>query len=81
MNQQVVVPKTVLEALLEWSADRPSWQRDAMRRIVAVGKLSETDISELVELCKVDLGADPSDSPRGLLNAPTCLPILGVVPQ
>lgn len=31
MNRQVVAPKTVLEAILEWSTDRPLWQRDALR--------------------------------------------------
>ncbi len=57
MNQQAVAPKTVLETLLEWSAQRPLWQRDALRRIVAQGKLDETDIAELVELCKMGFGA------------------------
>src|SRR3546814_13658634 len=29
--------KTVLETILDWSADRPLWQRDALRRIVTGG--------------------------------------------
>ncbi len=58
MDQPVAAQKTVLEAILEWSADRPLWQRDALRRIVAQGKLSADDIADLVELCKVDLGAN-----------------------
>jgi len=45
-------PKTVLEIILEWSADRPAWQRDALRRIVQAQKLTETDLPELVALCK-----------------------------
>src|ERR1700738_2173638 len=45
-------PKTVLELILEWSADRPAWQRDALRRIVQAQKLTETDFPELVALCK-----------------------------
>lgn len=51
-------PKSVLELILEWSqADhRPAWQRDALRRIVASGKLEDTDIGELVLLCKKGRG-------------------------
>jgi hypothetical protein len=45
-------PKTVLEIILAWSADRPAWQRDALRRIVQARKLTETDLPELVDLCK-----------------------------
>ena len=48
----VAPPKTVLEWILEWSADRPGWQRDALRRIVQKGRLDDTDIAELVALCK-----------------------------
>ena len=48
----VAPPKTVLESILEWSADRPGWQRDALRRIVQKGRLDDTDIAELVALCK-----------------------------
>jgi AAA domain len=45
-------PKTVLELILDWSADRPLWQRDALRRIVQTQKLTDADITELVALCK-----------------------------
>lgn len=48
-------PKTVLETIFEWSIYRPLWQRDALRRIVGKGKLAESDISELVALCKQGL--------------------------
>ncbi len=44
--------RTVLEIILEWSNDRPAWQRDALRRIVQTRKLAETDIAELAALCK-----------------------------
>jgi hypothetical protein len=30
---------TVLEQILEWSKDRPAWQRDALRRLVVNGEL------------------------------------------
>lgn len=58
MNQPVVAPKTVLEVLLEWSFERPTWVRDALRRVVAQGKLTDSDIADLVELCKSDFGAE-----------------------
>ena len=45
-------PKTVLESILEWSQDRPGWQRDALRRIIQKGRLDDTDIAELVALAK-----------------------------
>jgi hypothetical protein len=44
--------KTVLELILEWSLDRPAWQRDALRRIVQTDKRTDGDIAELVALCK-----------------------------
>lgn len=44
--------KTTLEIILEWSRDRPAWQRDALRRIVQGRKLTEIDFAELVVLCK-----------------------------
>jgi hypothetical protein len=61
-------PKTALEIILEWSSGRPAWQRDALRRIVQAQKLTETDIIELVALCKrgrteKPLAADPEPNP------------------
>ncbi len=41
---------TVLEELLEWSQDRPAWQRDALRRLVLNGDLSDDDISTLADI-------------------------------
>lgn len=52
--------KTVLETILEWSKDRPLWQRDALRRIIAQGRVTQEDVIELVELCKIGRGA-PAD--------------------
>lgn len=43
---------TVLEDILEWSQDRPVWQRDALRRLVQNGALSDNDLCELTEICK-----------------------------
>ena len=51
---------TVLKQILAWSHDRPKWQRDALRRLVVQGELSEDDISALAELCKAQHGlAEP----------------------
>lgn len=43
---------TVLEELLEWSQDRPAWQRDALRRLVLNGELIDDDIRTLTDICK-----------------------------
>ncbi|WP_354234622.1 AAA family ATPase [Bradyrhizobium sp. I1.8.5] len=50
-------PKSVFDMILEWSLDRPLWQRDALRRIVARGKLLHDDVAELVQLCLKGRGA------------------------
>ena len=42
----------VLHEILKWSKDRPSWQRDALRRLIQNGELFEDDIRALVEICK-----------------------------
>ncbi|RRN55508.1 hypothetical protein EIM48_10280 [Pseudoxanthomonas sp. SGNA-20] len=47
---------TVLQEILEWSQDRPAWQRDALRRLVLNGELSEEDIDDLTEICKSSRG-------------------------
>lgn len=57
MKKMSAVLKTVLETILDWSQDRPVWQRDALRRIVSKGKLDAGDISELTDLCKQGKGA------------------------
>lgn len=43
---------TVLQEILEWSTDRPAWQRDALRRLVLSGDLSDDDIRALTDMCK-----------------------------
>lgn len=51
-------PKSVFDSILEWSLTRPMWQRDALRRIVAKGKLSPEDKADLVQLCLKGQGQD-----------------------
>lgn len=46
----------VLNEILEWSQDRPIWQRDALRRLVPRGELSDEDICSLTEICKCAYG-------------------------
>jgi hypothetical protein len=46
------VKVTVFEELLEWSQDRPAWQRDALRRLMLNGELSDDDIRALTDICK-----------------------------
>lgn len=46
----------VLTEILKWSASRPGWQRDALRRIVQTSELTEKDIDDLAELCKAGQG-------------------------
>lgn len=58
MNKPLVAQETVLDAILEWSSDRPAWQRDALRRVVSKGRLADDDLRELVLLCKAGRGAD-----------------------
>lgn len=43
---------TVLQEILQWSQDRPAWQREALRRLVLGGELSDEDIGALAEICK-----------------------------
>ncbi len=42
----------VLVEILNWSKDRPAWQRDALRRLVLQGELDDNDISVLTEIAK-----------------------------
>lgn len=47
---------TVLHEILQWSQGRPTWQRDALRRLVQNGELSAHEISALAEICKAAHG-------------------------
>lgn len=46
----------VLQEIFTWSKDRPAWQRDALRRLVLNGELTEQDSRELADICKGDYG-------------------------
>ena len=47
---------TVLQEILNWSTDRPAWQRDALRRLVLNGELTDDDIRGLTDICKSSHG-------------------------
>jgi len=49
---KITTEADALRVVLTWSADRPAWQRDALRRLVAQGELADGDIAELTALCK-----------------------------
>lgn len=49
---------SVHKQILDWSTSIPGWQRDALRRLVENGKLTDEDIEELVEICKDKHGID-----------------------
>ena len=46
----------VLQEIQTWSADRPTWQRDALRRLVMNGDLGAEDIDALTAICKGEHG-------------------------
>ena len=49
-----------LRDILEWSRDRPDWLRDALRRLVAGGELSDLDMDSVEAIC---LGKKGNTSP------------------
>lgn len=50
-SDETLTEKQAFADLLAWSASRPAWQRDALRRLVQNGKLDDQDIDQLVMLC------------------------------
>ncbi len=60
MAQTIPFTISALHEILKWSSDRPAWQRDALRRIIALDELAELDMVELDRLCRAAHGADQS---------------------
>jgi AAA domain len=56
----------VFAEILEWSTERPAWQRDALRRLFTSEKLSAESLGELVELCKTPHGLSNTLNPKPL---------------
>jgi energy-coupling factor transporter ATP-binding protein EcfA2 len=49
--EEVFTETMAFAELLTWSASRPPWQRDALRRLVQNGVLNSEDIDQLSKLC------------------------------
>ncbi len=59
---------SVLQEILQWSKDRPEWQRDALRRLVTKDSLNNEDYEELGELCKAAHGLSEKEIKPVLLD-------------
>src|SRR5437870_1661250 len=64
----------VYEDLLEWSRERPMWQRDALRRLAQSGVTAQ-DVSELAELAYAEAAgrAGEKSIPLEATHLPTSL--------
>lgn len=51
-----VTEMALLAQIVEWARTRPLWQQDALRRLVEKPGLDDTDIAELVGMCKAGAG-------------------------
>jgi energy-coupling factor transporter ATP-binding protein EcfA2 len=61
---------SIYQDIVEWSeVELTEWQRDALRRIVQNGSCDESDVAELVYLCKKESGV-PIDEDLGLTAVP-----------
>lgn len=73
---------TVLDEILEWSRTRPLWQRDALRRLVADGPVSDEAVQTFASACLGDDAADldPLDAQhiRSTQAAPVPVAVLGI---
>ena len=50
-DEQTLTETLAFADLLAWTAGRPAWQRDALRRLVQNGSLDSADIDSLVDIC------------------------------
>ncbi len=48
----VTTEAEALADILAWSATRPLWQRDALRRLTEAEELTDQEIDDLADLCK-----------------------------
>ena len=67
-----------LTDILEWSKQRPEWVRDALRRLMVGGELSDQDFDELEEICLGNGGngfplADEHIAPQRLAGKPVAI--------
>ena len=58
-TEDMPMPKfAIYREILIWSADRPAWQQDALRRLVTQEHIDQADIADLVSLCKAKYGLE-----------------------
>jgi hypothetical protein len=74
MTAKTVNPKqtSALHEILTWSATRPEWQRDALRRIVEKGVLDNADILELERICRGKITIE-AIKPTPMIASSLCL--------
>lgn len=61
---------SVYGEILTWSASLPSWQQDALRRLVTQGSLSDADVHALTAMALRDAGiAEPAPTPMALSSS------------
>jgi hypothetical protein len=65
--------KDISSEILEWSQERPGWQRDALRRLFVNGKVKPEEISDLVDLCKAVKGLSAPRPPEVLAIEPLAI--------
>ncbi len=51
-NERLGTESGALQNIVAWSADRPMWQRDALRRLCSKNSLDEDDYKELLVIAK-----------------------------
>lgn len=63
------------ERILEWSASRPAWQQDALRRLAKNRRLSDQDEVDLLTMLKAEHGlGPPGKAPKAIPLAAEHLP-------
>lgn len=54
---------SIFADILNWSQQRPAWQRDALRRLFTSGNLTLDDLDDLTEICKAQHGLAAESMP------------------
>ncbi|HEV2223866.1 MAG TPA: AAA family ATPase [Candidatus Acidoferrales bacterium] len=70
----------ILDEILEWSKERPGWQRDALRRIFATPGITTKDLTDLVDLCKTARGLSEPRKPQPLTSEHLAIKVEGTDP-
>lgn len=61
MSEQPIANE--LREIVDWSANQPMWQRDALRRLLQQRGLDDDDISELLLICRATRGIRDANEP------------------